>query len=95
MTAFIIAAGALALSTTATLAQPLAAQVDDGYAAAPMSAETYGEPAFGERSLPTSYQAIDAGSVAPGFGAQNDTQAKDATPNMGAGTSQSSNANNG
>jgi hypothetical protein len=95
MKSLIIAAGVLALSGAAAIAQPLAAQVDDGYAAAPVGVETYGKPAFGERSLPTSYQAIDAGSVAPGFGAQNDTQAKDVTPNMGAGTSQSSNANNG
>jgi hypothetical protein len=91
MKSLIAAAGVLALSASAAFAQPLSAQMDDGYA----TPQAYGEPAFGERSLPTDYQAVDAGSVAPGFSPQNDDFASDVTPNLGAGVSRTSDANQG
>lgn len=91
MKSLIAAASVLALSASAAFAQPLSAQMDRGYEAPQSSSE----PLFGERSAHTNYQAVDAGSVAPGFAPQNDTWANDATPNLGAGTSRTSNANNG
>jgi hypothetical protein len=87
-----IAAGALALSAAPALAQPTAAPAADYV----VIQETYPAPSmFGEESLATNYQAIDAGSVAPGFAPQSATQAKARTPNIGMGASRSQHANQG
>jgi len=92
MKTMIAAAGVLALTTGAALAQPT--MMRDGADMQTEGVTTYQEVYSPSES--TNYQFHGGGtSTAPGFYPQNDTQARDWTPNMGAGTTKSSNANAG
>ena len=86
------AAAALALTATAASADPYGEADDMAYVdQSDMSGPVYDSPSEG-----TSYQFQPGGwSTAPGFYAQNETEAMERTPNLGAGTSRSSSANNG
>lgn len=91
MRIFIAAAGVAALTATAAVAEP-SYVYDKSYAPAGAETEVFYSPSAG-----TSYEFHDDGygAPAPGFSGQNTSQALDRTPNMGAGTSRSSNANSG
>lgn len=91
MKTFAMAFGAVALSTTAAFAQPMYLDADMG---APGATEQvyYAEPAY-DGLDPYAYP--DDGSYAPGMAPQANSWAKQSTPNVGAGTSRSSSANNG
>lgn len=95
MKTLIAAASVLALSTGAAFAQSsLQSERSMGMMTEGEGAATYSEvysPSEG-----TAYEFHGDGmSPAPGFYPQNATEAQDWTPNMGAGTTRSSNANSG
>lgn len=99
MKTMIIAAGALALTSTAAFAQ---SAYQPGYSEPMIQSEPGVEPAgatpgYVSPSANTAYPAVDDGLHTPaaGFSAQSATEAGASTPNMGAGTSRSNAANSG
>ncbi|MFC3693630.1 hypothetical protein ACFOWB_15520 [Chenggangzhangella methanolivorans] len=97
MRTLIAAAGVLALSTGAAFAQSAVIQEQGAYGYAPDGETVASYDEVYSPSQGTNYEFHDDGYVtpAPGFSGQNTSEALDSTPNMGAGTSRSSNANSG
>ncbi|MGA0533341.1 hypothetical protein [Hansschlegelia sp. KR7-227] len=102
MKTLIAVAGALALTASVAQAEtmyrttePAPVRMDAMGAAAPSSAGYSPSASYYESpSAGTAHPALGE-SPAAGFEYQNSTEARDRTPNIGAGTSRSSDANNG